>query len=169
MRPLLDVALERVTRAVFPFCVPAASVLAGLAVVTVLEGAVVVEALPVAVLLDGVAAVLREVLVVEVPVFTCLLAGVPLEAELLELELVLLLTVEPVFLEVVDVLPVERRTWLEEVLAGVLVLRDTELEVLLEAELEEVLLAGAAVVADDLLSEELVLLLVLVVVVPRLA
>lgn len=167
MRPLLDVALERVTRAVFPFCVPAASVLAGLAVVTVLEGAVVVEALPVAVLLDGVAAVLREVLVVEVPVFTCLLAGVPLEAELLEL--VLLLTVEPVFLEVVDVLPVERRTWLEEVLAGVLVLRDTELEVLLEAELEEVLLAGAAVVADDLLSEELVLLLVLVVVVPRLA
>ena len=145
MRPLLDVALERVTRAVFPFCVPAASVLAGLAVVTVLEGAVVVEALPVAVLLDGVAAVLREVLVVEVPVFTCLLAGVPLEAELLEL--VLLLTVEPVFLEVVDVLPVERRTWLEEVLAGVLVLRDTELEVLLEAELEEVLLAGAAVVA----------------------
>ena len=89
VRPLLDVALERVTRAVFPFCVPAASVLAGLAVVTVLEGAVVVEALPVAVLLDGVAAVLREVLVVEVPVFTCLLAGVPLEAELLELVLLL--------------------------------------------------------------------------------
>lgn len=123
MRPLLDVALERVTRAGLTFCVPAVSVSAGLAGVTVLEGAVEVEALPVAVLLDGVAVVLRDVFVletlleaeleevllpVEVPVFTCLLAGVPLEAELLEL--VLLLTVEPVFLEVEDVLPVERRT-----------------------------------------------------------
>lgn len=107
VRPLLEVALERVTRAGVTFCVPGASVSVCLAGVTVLEGAV-------AVLLDGVAAVLREVLVVAVlpeavflaevpvvlllvdelpePVFTCLLAVLPLEAEVL-------LLVDPVLLE----------------------------------------------------------------------
>ena len=149
MRPLLEVAfaLERVTLPVFTFCAPAFEVSAGLAGVTVLlvEEEVLLEA------------VLEEVPVLEEPVFTCLLAVVPVVAVLRLLEVLVLLEAEDV--------PVVRRSWLEEDVAGAAVLRDAEDEVLLEAVLEEVLLAGAAVVVvADLLSEELVLLLVEVVV-----
>ena len=171
MRPLLEVAfaLERVTLPVFTFCAPAFEVSAGLAGVTVLlvEEEVLLEA------------VLEEVPVLEEPVFTCLLAVVPVEVAVLRLLEVLVLLEADVLLEEVPVLrlldvavlldaedvPVVRRSWLEEDVAGAAVLRDAEDEVLLEAVLEEVLLAGAAVVVvADLLSEELVLLLVEVVV-----
>lgn len=143
------------------------------------------------------AAVLLETVAAEEPVLTCLLAVVPLAADPLEVlllveeEVVLLLAVEvlllvpeevvvlfllsvlvlleavPVLLEV-EVLPVERFTWLEEEVLGreavVPELREALVEVLLEAVLEEVLLDGdAVVVLDDLLSEEFVDLLVVVV------
>lgn len=163
-------ALERVTLPVFTFCAPSVSDPAGLAGVTVLlaEEDVLLEGV-VAVLLE---ALLEEVLALEEPVFTCLLAVVPEEAELLpvllEVELeevaVLRLVEVLVLLEAEVELPLVRRFWLEEEVEGVAVLRDAEVEVLLEAELEEVLLDGAVAVVADLLSEELVLLLVEVVV-----
>ncbi len=155
MSPLLEVvfALERVTLPVVTFCAPSVSDPAGLAGVTVLlaEEDVLLEGV-VAVLLE---AVLEEVLALEEPVFTCLLAVVPVEAELLpvllEVELeevaVLRLVEVPVLLEAEVELPLVRRFWLEEEVAGVAVLLD-----------------GAVAVVADLLSEELVLLLVEVVV-----
>lgn len=133
VRPLLEVALLRDTLPVLTFCSPVVPVVAGLAVVTVLLAllpveVVLLEGVVAVVLLEGVVAVVLllavEPLVEAFPVFTCLLAVLPLAAEVLPVVLLpVLVLVVP--LEVV-VLPLERRTWLEEEVLGVVAALEEE-------------------------------------------
>lgn len=168
-------ALERVTLWVPEVWVEAEVPSVGLAAVTVLDAVellpeVVLREVVAVVVLEGVVAVLLLVEVpVDEPVFTCLLAVVPLEAavpevllEVLVPEVVLVAVLLLVELELLvepdlEVEPVLRLTWVDEVLAGEVVCLEG---VVVALRLAEVL--REAVVVADLLSEELDLLAVVV-------